>query len=67
VLQFALLEYFGANGNPIGQFIGTVDATNPNALTGIKQTWMDPVSRHLLVRNAIFACITMLKMDSQER
>jgi hypothetical protein len=28
-LQFSLLEYFGPNGNPIGQFIVTVDASNP--------------------------------------
>jgi hypothetical protein len=45
-LQFSLLEYFGPNGNPIGQFIGTVDASNPAELAGVKQTWMDPV-RHL--------------------
>ncbi|WIA31356.1 hypothetical protein OEZ86_002257 [Tetradesmus obliquus] len=42
--QFALLEYFGSNGNPMGQFIGNVDATNPAALQGVKQTWMDPVA-----------------------
>ncbi|WIA11278.1 hypothetical protein OEZ85_011402 [Tetradesmus obliquus] len=40
--RFALLECFGSNGNPMGQFIDNVDATNPAALQGVKQTWMDP-------------------------
>jgi hypothetical protein len=42
-MQFTLLEFFGANGNPMGQFLGLVDARNPAALQGVKQTWMDLV------------------------
>jgi hypothetical protein len=43
-LQFTLLEEFAPSGNPIAQFIGTVNSADPDALTSEKQLWMDPVS-----------------------
>ncbi|WIA36699.1 hypothetical protein OEZ86_007976 [Tetradesmus obliquus] len=42
--QFTLLEDMAESGNPIAQFIGTVQPTTTNnVLQGEKRFWMDPV------------------------
>lgn len=44
-MQFTLLEDMAESGNPIAQFIGTVQPTTTNnVLQGEKRFWMDPVS-----------------------